>query len=229
MHILIVEDEKKIRDVVIAYIEREGWRADFTSDGHEAVSKFDSEQHDLVILDLKLEGLPGEQVCERIREKSSVPIIMLTSKSREEDTIHGLQLGADDYIIKPFKVKELIARIHALFRRIAPEEKIQKIMTFNKERLVVNFETKEVLVENQLITLTGTEFKLLSIFVKHPKKIFARSDLAYQVQGYRTCSGRTIDAHVKNLRKKVEADSKEPEYILTKIGSGYQFAAELDR
>jgi DNA-binding response OmpR family regulator len=228
MHILVVEDEKKIRDVVVAYLKREGWEVDYTPDGHEAIQKFDYMQHDLIILDLMLEGLHGEQVCQRIREKSSVPIIMLTSKSRENDTINGLNLGADDYIIKPFKVKELIARIHAIFRRITPEEKSQSIMTFKKGKLFVNFETNEVMVEGKFISLTGTEFKLLTIFVKSPKKTFSRSDLAYQVLGYRSFSGRTIDAHVKNLRKKLESNSKEPEYIVTKIGSGYQFAVEMD-
>lgn len=228
MHILVVEDEQKIRDVVVAYIKKEGWDVEYTSDGHQAVQLFDNHQHDLIILDLMIEGLLGEQVCQKIREKSSVPIIMVTSKSRETDTINGLNLGADDYIIKPFRVKELIARIYALMRRVTVEEDDVKILTFNKGRLMINLETKVVLVEGKHIFLTGTEFKLLSELVKGTNKVFSRSDLSYRVQGYRINGGRTIDAHVKNLRKKIEKDSKNPEYITTNIGSGYQFAGSKD-
>ncbi|MBD2863230.1 MULTISPECIES: response regulator transcription factor [Paenibacillus] len=232
MHILIVEDEPKIRDVLIAYLEKEGWQTDYTSNGIEAVQKFDYVQHDLIILDLMLEGMPGEQVCSRIREKSNVPIIMLTSKSREIDTINGLNLGADDYIVKPFRAKELIARIHALFRRIAPVKRAsdeEKVVHFNGGKLIVDTDTREVITDGRLVQLTATEFKLLSVLIRKPGKVFSRSDLSYTVQGYRfQGDGRAIDAHVKNLRKKIERDPSNPLYVVTVVGSGYKFSMQPD-
>ncbi|TNJ65669.1 response regulator transcription factor [Paenibacillus hemerocallicola] len=232
MHILIVEDEPKIRDVLIAYFEKEGWKTDYTSNGMEAVQKFDFHQHDLIILDLMLEGLPGEEVCKRIREKSNVPIIMVTSKSREIDTINGLNLGADDYIVKPFRAKELIARIYALFRRIAPvkrENDDEKVIRFFGGKLVINMETREVLADGRPAPLTATEFKLLSVLIRKPGKVYSRADLSYTVQGYRfQGDGRAIDAHVKNLRKKIEPDPGAPLYIVTVVGTGYKFSMQPD-
>lgn len=232
MHILIVEDEPKIRDVLIAYFEKEGWKTDYTSNGMEAVQKFDFHQHDLIILDLMLEGLPGEEVCKRIREKSNVPIIMVTSKSREIDTINGLNLGADDYIVKPFRAKELIARIYALFRRIAPvkrENDDEKVIRFFGGKLVINMETREVLADGKPAPLTATEFKLLSVLIRKPGKVYSRADLSYTVQGYRfQGDGRAIDAHVKNLRKKIEPDPGAPLYIVTVVGTGYKFSMQPD-
>ncbi|MGO4494797.1 response regulator transcription factor [Paenibacillus sp. 2RAB27] len=229
MHILIVEDEPKIRDVLIAYFTKEGWETDFTADGHEAVRKFDYCQHDLIILDLMIEGLPGEEVCQQIREKSNVPIIMLTSKARESDTIRGLELGADDYIVKPFRAKELVARINAVRRRVTSEKPLDKDSTFNKGRLVIRSEEKEALVVGCPVSLTATEFKLLSILSSNPNKVFTRLDLSYKVQGYRyQGDGRTIDAHIKNLRKKIEQDPNAPIYIITAVGHGYKFAVTWD-
>jgi DNA-binding response OmpR family regulator len=232
MHILLVEDEPKIREVLTAYLKNEGWEVDFTANGLEAVQWFDSRTYDLVILDLMLEGLPGEEVCKQIREKSVVPIIMLTSKSRESDTIAGLRLGADDYIAKPFRVKEVIARIHALRRRIhayTTDQAKPKVMTFDKGQLVIDLEANTLLVRGVHANLTTTEFKLLTVFTSKPGKIWARSDLSYHVLGYRfQGDSRSIDTHVKNLRKKIEEDSREPKYILTMVGSGYKFAAESD-
>lgn len=232
MHILIVEDEPKIRDVLIAYFEKEGWKTDHTSNGIEAVQKFDYHQHDLIILDLMLEGLSGEEVCKRIREKSNVPIIMVTSKSRETDTINGLNLGADDYIVKPFRAKELIARIYALFRRIAPvrrESEDEKILRFSDGRLEINMDTREVMAHGRVVSLTATEFKLLSVLIRKPGKVYSRADLSYTVQGYRfQGDGRAIDAHVKNLRKKIEPDPSAPIYIVTVVGTGYKFAMQPD-
>ncbi|PYI56656.1 response regulator transcription factor [Paenibacillus flagellatus] len=231
MHILIVEDEPKIRDVLIAYLEKEGWTTDSTSNGIEAVQKFDYTQHDLIILDLMIEGMPGEQVCARIREKSNVPVIMLTSKSREADTINGLNLGADDYIVKPFRAKELIARIHALFRRIAPakREDEKQVLRFNGGKLVVDLDAREVTAGGKPAHLTATEFKLLSVLIRRPGKVYGRADLSYTVQGYRfQGDGRAIDAHVKNLRKKIEPDPGNPLYVVTVVGSGYKFSMNPD-
>ncbi|MDF2646670.1 MAG: two-component system response regulator [Paenibacillus sp.] len=230
MRILIVEDEPKIREVLIVYFANEGWETDFTPNGHEAVSKFDYGQHDLIILDLMLEGLPGEDVCRLIREKSNVPIIMLTSRARESDMIDGLNLGADDYIVKPFRAKELVARIYALMRRITPPDKQRgqaaSTLSFHRGLLMIKSEEKEAFVHGHRAGLTATEYKLLSVLSAEPNKVFSRSDLSYKVQGYRyNGDGRVIDAHVKNLRKKIEPDPMHPVYVVTVVGHGYKFAA----
>ncbi|MFK7695632.1 response regulator [Paenibacillus sp. HJGM_3] len=232
MRILIVEDEPKIREVLIAYFAKEGWETDFTPNGHEAVSKFDYSQHDLIILDLMLEGLPGEDVCRLIREKSSVPIIMLTSRARESDTIRGLNLGADDYIVKPFRAKELVARIYALMRRVGPDKSggsDSGVLPYNRGQLIIKPEEKDATVQGHRAGLTATEYKLLSVLSAEPNKVFSRSDLSYKVQGYRyQGDGRAIDAHVKNLRKKIEPDPNSPVYIVTVVGLGYKFAFAPD-
>ncbi|MCC2684697.1 MAG: winged helix family two component transcriptional regulator [Paenibacillaceae bacterium] len=228
MHILVVEDEPKIRDVLIAYFQKEGWEVDYTSDGHEAIRKFDYHQHDIIILDLMIEGMSGEDVCRLIREKSNVPIIMLTSKSREIDTINGLNLGADDYIVKPFRAKEVIARIQAVYRRAGtakPGVEEEHVISFNKGHFIVDMEAREVLVDGHYVSLTATEFKLLSVLISRPGKVFTRNDLSYKVQGYRfQGDGRTIDTHIKNLRKKIEPDHSSPTYVLTAVGTGYKFS-----
>lgn len=232
MKILLVEDEPKIREVVTAYLKNEGWEVDQTANGLEAIQLFDNNSYDLVILDLMLEGLSGEEVCKQIREKSVVPIIMLTSKSRESDTIAGLNLGADDYIAKPFRVKEVIARIHALRRRIhayKPDKEKQTVLTFDRGQLVIDLEGNTLLVRGVHANLTATEFKLLTVFASKPGKIWSRTDLSYHVLGYRfQGDSRSIDTHVKNLRKKIEEDPRLPKYIMTMVGAGYRFAAESD-
>lgn len=231
MQILIVEDEPKIRNVLKAYLEMEGWTVDYTPDGHEAVQKFDLAKHDLILLDLKILGLSGEEVCAKIREKSNVPIIMVTSKDRENDTIRGLNLGADDYIVKPFRVKEVVARIKAVLRRLQPPgtENKNSVMAFDRGRLIVDTENRRVQVDGRQVNLTATEFKLLAVLCENPQKIYSRGELSYIVQGFRfNGDSRTIDAHVKNLRRKIENNSQQPRYIATRIGSGYQFDADGD-
>jgi len=172
--------------------------------------------------------MPGEQVCTQIREKSDVPIMMLTSKSREIDTINGLGLGADDYIVKPFRAKEVIARIHALFRRITPhqrEEATAKPVSFDGGKLKIDMENRTVHAGGRPIHLTATEFKLLAVLLRKPGKVYSRADLSYHVQGYRFLGdGRVIDAHVKNLRKKMEPDPARPIYVVTAVGVGYKLA-----
>jgi len=226
-----MEDEAEIRDVVAAYFRREGWEVDVTGNGHEALQIFDYGKHDLIVLDLKVEGLAGEEVCKLIREKSKVPIVMLTSKSLESDIINGLNIGADDYVVKPFRVKELVARAKAITRRITVDKKDTEasLLSFDNGYLRVNLSTKEVLVNNQLAKLTNTEYKLLSVFVSKPMKVFERSDLMYRALGYRFHEdGRSLDVHVKNLRKKIERDPRNPEYVETVVGMGYRFATKPD-
>ncbi len=231
MHVLLIEDERNIADVIIAYLEKEGWSVDHTTSGKHALHIFDPVKHQLVLLDLMLEGMNGEEVCTHIRKRSVVPIIMITSKTQEEDAIGGLNLGADDYIFKPFRVKELIARIHALLRRVnilaANSEKSQ--MIFNRGRLLIDLVTSEVWIDGVRVALTGSEYKLLIVLLETPGKIHSRNDLLYNMTGDRFLGeSRVIDTHIKNLRKKIEPEINDPIYILTVVGRGYKFGMQPD-
>lgn len=230
MNILLVEDEVAIRDVMKSYMAKEGWNVLVSEDGFDALQKVRNIRIDLVILDLMIPKITGEDVCKTIRNQSNVPILIISAKSREEDMINGLQLGADDYITKPFRIKEVIARMKAMIRRIDMfKEKAETLLKFNGNRLIVNFETKEVLVDKRNAKLTFTEFKVLDALLKKPGKVLSRQDLTYKVHGSRYIGdGRTMDAHIKNLRKKIEDDPKNPKYIITRIGAGYQFNYKPD-
>ncbi|ALS29066.1 response regulator transcription factor [Paenibacillus cisolokensis] len=228
MDILLIEDEESIRDVLKSYFLNEGWNVRETDNGKYALQLIQNFKMDLVVLDLMIDGMPGEDVCCKIRQFSTVPIIMITSKVKESDTINGLNLGADDYITKPFRVKEVIARIYALKRRMDmfTNDKSNAVVTkrFNQGRFVINYTTNEVYVDGRRVELTHTEFKLLSVLTKTPGKIYSRQDLTYEIHGYRNIDvGRTMDMHIRNLRSKIEPDPKEPKYIVTKIGAGYKF------
>lgn len=231
MRVLLVEDEESIREVFKSYLLKEGWEVLTAGDGKDALDKAKKFKVDLVILDLMIPKISGEQVCQEIRRHSNVPILIVSSKSREEDMIKGLNIGADDYVTKPFRIQEVLARINALQRRIDMfTKKTQSLMSFNGKSLVVNFDSKEVFVESELVRLTLTEFKLLDALLKKPGKVLSRDELSFHVQGSRYIGdGRTMDAHIKNLRKKIEKDPKNPEYIITRVGAGYQFNVELDR
>ncbi|MDQ8737622.1 response regulator transcription factor [Paenibacillus sp. LHD-38] len=233
MDILLVEDDESIRDVLKSYFLNEGWNVKETGNGKNALQLIQDFKIDLVVLDLMIRGMQGEDVCGKIRQFSTVPIIMITSKVKETDTINGLNLGADDYITKPFRMKEVIARIHALKRRIDmfSSDKLNPITIkrFNRGRFVVNFTTNEVFVEGKKVDLTHTEFKVLNVLTKTPGKAYSRYDLTYEVHGYRNIDvGRTMDMHIRNLRCKIEEDPKAPLYIVTKIGSGYKFDFQPD-
>jgi len=230
MNILIVEDEAAICNVLKSYFLNEGWEVELCNDGAEAARMNAMQKFDLIILDLMLPGWSGEDVCRAIRKESNVPIIMLTSKAEEKDTINGLNLGADDYITKPFRMKEVVARIYALQRRMNMLSAANDVLvTFNNGKMLVNFETKEILVNGKPANLTSTEFKILSVLIKRPGKIYSRSDLSYEVLGYRFIGdGRTVDMHIKNIRRKIEEDPRTPAYITTKVGEGYRFNFHTD-
>lgn len=225
MTILLVEDEESIRDVLKSYLEKEGWNVLTAGDGVSALKIVKKIKLDLVVLDLMIPKLSGEEVCQEIRKTSNVPVLIISSKSKEEDLIKGLNFGADDYITKPFRIKEVVARIYALRRRMKMlTNSEESVISFNKGRLIVNFDSKEVHLDQKPVNLTFTEFKLLNALIKKPGKVLSRHDLSYEVQGYRYIGdGRTMDAHIKNLRKKIEDDPKNPLYIVTRIGAGYQF------
>ena len=224
--ILIIEDEKKISEIVRMYLEREGFRAKVADTGEKALSLL-KEHFDLIILDLMLPDIPGEDLCRMIREISDVPVIMLTAKSGEEDRIRGLGIGADDYVVKPFSPRELVARVKAHLRRAKRLEK--KTLSFNRGGLTLDTERLDVRKNGVPVMLTSTEFRILMAFAEKPGRVLTRLQLINMVQGY-DFEGydRTIDAHIKNLRHKIEGDQRNPEFIKTVYGVGYRFSGIPD-
>jgi DNA-binding response OmpR family regulator len=223
--ILLVEDEKNIRDAVVAYLEREGYWVTAAGDGEVALQQFDKHRFDLVVLDLMLPKISGEAVCRDIRDTSDVPIIMLTAKGEIEDRISGLELGADDYLVKPFSPRELVARVRALLRRAHVGEEPQRDkLEFGD--LEIDVAGHKAFLHGAELDLTASEFKLLLTMARYPGRVYSRMELVEKVLGY-DFEGyeRTIDSHVKNLRAKLDDDPKDPTYIYTVHGVGYRFEA----
>jgi len=224
--ILIVDDDEKTVDLVKLYLEKDGYRVLTAYDGLEALELARQKQPDLIVLDLMLPGVDGLDVCRILRAESKVPIIMLTAKTTEKDKLIGLDLGADDYVTKPFSPRELLARVRAVLRRVGEEEhKGPSEVRFGD--LLVDFVRHEVQMRGKPVHLTPTEFKLLEVLIKEPWRAFSRLELLDRVFGY-DFEGfeRTIDAHVMNLRKKIERDPSQPTYVKTVYGVGYKFAEE---
>ena len=221
--ILLVEDEKAIRDAVAAYLKNENYLVTSAADGQEAVEEFANHHFDLVILDLMLPKMPGEKVCKIIRDSSDIPIIMLTAKGEIEDRIIGLELGADDYLIKPFSPRELVARVRALLRRAHIDSEPQReVLEFGA--LTIDLTGHKVLVDGEECDLTASEFQLLTTLSRYPGRVYSRMELVEKVLGY-DFEGyeRTIDSHVKNLRAKIGDDPRNPKWIFTVHGVGYRF------
>lgn len=221
-NILVVDDEKAIRDVIKAYLSREGYRVFTASNGIEAINKFNNQKIDLIILDLMLPDLSGEEICKKIRLKSDVPIIMLTAKVQIDDKVNGLYIGADDYVVKPFSPRELIARIKVVFRRVETNVVKADFLEFNDGDLTIN--TNKIIVKknNKSLKLTVTEFKLLELLAKNKGKVFTRDELIIKALGYDyEGNDRTIDTHIKNIRHKI--DDSINKYIKTVHGIGYKF------
>ena len=225
--ILVVDDEQSIVDILKFNLAREGYRVIEAYDGEEGYIKAISEKPDLILLDVMLPKMDGFDVCKKIREISAVPIIMLTARDEEIDKVLGLELGADDYMTKPFGVRELMARVKANLRRLsqpAKEESSDK-MTFGA--LVIDNEKYEVSKAGAVIELTVREFELLKFLAAQPDKIFTRENLLEKVWGYEYYGDlRTVDVTVRRLREKLEDDPAEPTYILTKRGVGYLFKGQ---
>lgn len=226
--ILVVDDEQKIVDVVKSYLEHSGFIVHCAYDGTTALSLFEKTNPSLVVLDLMLPDFSGEEICKIIRKKSAVPIIMLTAKVGEESILTGLNIGADDYISKPFSPKELVARVNAVLRRFSYDPIMQtSVVSYNNGDLVINNLTYEVSKNGELVNLTPIEYKLLLTIAKYPHKTFTREELIVltmgdDYDGY----DRTVDVHIKNLRHKIENDPKKPKYILTVHGFGYKFGGD---
>ena len=224
--ILVVDDEKPISDIIKFNLVKEGFNVICAFDGEEALKMVYQVQPDLVILDVMLPKYDGFQVCRKIRESFNMPIIMLTAKEEEVDKVLGLELGADDYITKPFGMRELIARIKANLRRIdittLPEVKDKKIIT--SDNLIVDLERYEVKKGEEIIELTLREFELLKFLAMQDNQIFTREQLLKDVWGYEYFGDiRTVDVTVRRLREKIEDDSSSPKFIMTKRGVGYYF------
>lgn len=219
--VLVVDDEQKIREIVRLYLERDGFLVYEAQDGEEALEVFQAVQPDLVILDLMLPQIPGEEVIGTIRQFSDIPIIMLTAKTGEADRIRGLEDGADDYVTKPFSPKELVARVNAVLRR--NWRKDHEEVTSGDGVIRINGTKHEVTIEGEQIDLTPTEYRLLLVFLRNPGVVFSRTRLAEHVFGWDYAGyEESIYVHIKNLRKKLSEHAKK-RYIQTVYGVGYRW------
>ena len=221
--ILLVEDEKAIRDAVTAYLERENYWVTAVGDGQDALEEFQKHHFDLVILDLMLPRVSGERVCRVIRDTSDVPIIMLTAKGEVEDRIIGLELGADDYVVKPFDAKEIVARIKAVMRRTGKASAGSDVKEVSYDKLVVNMTKYELKVDGKVIDTPPKELELLYHLASNPNRVYTRDQLLNEVWGFEYYGdSRTVDVHVKRLREKLEGVSDKWS-LKTVWGVGYKF------
>ncbi len=220
--ILVVDDESRIVKLVRDYLERAGLAVLTASDGEAALAMARREKPDLIVLDLMLPGIDGLDVCRRLRQESGVPIIMLTARVEETDRIVGLELGADDYVTKPFSPGELVARVRATLRRARGE--MGQATTIRAGDVELDAATLTTTVAGQPVDLTPTEFELLATLARHPGRIWSREQLLEAVHGVAFESyDRSIDSHIKNIRRKIEPDPRRPRYIQTVYGVGYRF------
>jgi len=228
--ILVVDDEPKIVDVVRSYLTKCGYKVVVAYNGKNALSIFERMNPELVILDLMLPDLTGEEVCTKLRQKSRVPIIMLTAKIAEEDVLAGLSVGADDYMTKPFSPKELMARVDAILRRGTREMMpLSSFLSYNDGELVIDCKKHEIRIFGEVLSITPQEYRILMAMVKYPTKAFTREELISLIfdnefEGI----DRIIDSHIKNLRRKIEKTPRNPKYILTVYGVGYKFGGEIN-
>lgn len=223
--ILVIDDEPKIVKLARDYLEKSGFRVITAADGTTALAQARHERPDLVVLDLNLPGLDGLDVCRALRRTSDVPIIMLTARADEADRLIGLELGADDYIVKPFSPRELVARVRAVLRRVRGGGQPQTLLRTGD--LEIDLDAHRVMREGELVPLTRIEFKLLAILAQNPGMTFSREQLVERLHGV-AYEGydRSVDSHIKNLRRKLEPDPTQPRYVLTIYGIGYRFDDE---
>ena len=219
--VLVVEDDRNISDLICMYLEKEGFEVCIAYDGGKAVEEFDRQQPDLVLLDIMLPVMDGWGVCQRIREKAKTPIIMLTAKSEVDDRITGLEMGADDYLVKPFEMKELMARINAVLRRSEIPDDTRKKLTFDK--LIINLDSYELTVDGKQVDTPPKELELLYHLASTPNRVYTRNQLLDEVWGFDYFGdSRTVDVHIKRLREKVENVSDQWA-LKTVWGVGYKF------
>jgi DNA-binding response OmpR family regulator len=225
--ILLVDDEQAILTLLSYPLRKEGYEVVRAADGREALARFAESSFDLVVLDVMMPKLDGLEVCRKLRSRSTVPIIMLTAKTEEIDKVVGLELGADDYITKPFSMREFRSRVKAVLRRAEmsrPEEPLAEQQPLEVGDLRIDFDKRSVRLRGELVPTTFVEFEILSALATRPGRVFTRDMLLARIWGdsaYR--DPRTIDVHIRHLREKVESDSKDPEYLFTVRGVGYRF------
>jgi two-component system response regulator BaeR len=225
-HILVVEDEEKISRLLCDYLEKAGYKTSTQSKGDRVISQIKKDMPDLILLDIMLPGMDGMELCREIRKFSNVPVIMITARVEELDRLLGLELGADDYICKPFSPREVVARVRAILRRLHAEPQTHRLV-FGP--ISLDDETHQVMIDKQVLNLTPNEFELLKTMMTQPNRVFSRSELINRVQGY-DFEGydRTIDTHIKNLRKKIAQKLSDREIISTVYGVGYKFSTDPD-
>jgi DNA-binding response OmpR family regulator len=224
--ILVIDDEPSVHEVVRAYLEREGFIVYSASNGREGLELADAKQPSLLVLDLMLPDVSGEEICVQLRRRSDVAILILTAKGTEDERVRGLEMGGDDYLAKPFSPRELVARVKALLRRTQGSDvSWLERMSFDGGALQIDASRHRVTVRGKTAPVTPSEFKLLLALAQSPGRVFSRYELIYRVRGYDYAGyERTIDAHIKNLRKKIEADPASPRYVETVHGIGYRLA-----
>ena len=221
--ILVVDDDPKIVDLIRLYLEKDGYRVFVAYDGLQALESARQKRPDLILLDLMLPEMDGLEVCRILQAESEVPVLMLTARVTDEEKLIGLELGADDYVTKPFNPREVVARVRAVLRRI-DREPSQGSAGMRFAGLVIDCRCHQVRMEGQVVDLTPTEFRLLEVLARKPGRVFTRIELLDRVFGYDFDGfDRTVDVHVKNLRSKIEQDSKRPAYVKTVYGVGYKF------
>ncbi|HEX4092773.1 MAG TPA: response regulator transcription factor [Trebonia sp.] len=230
--VLVVEDERKLRDFIRSYLERAGFTVLSTGSGAEAITMATAAAPDLVVLDLGLPDVSGETVATELRAMSAVPIVMLTARASEEDRIRGLELGADDYVTKPFSPRELVLRVQAILRRGGPGGpggSQPGVTSYGEGALVIDEPRRSATVHGEPVQLTPTEWGILVALATVPGRVYSRFELINKVRGYEFDGyERTVDSHVKNLRRKVEDDPAEPRVIVTVLGGGYRLGLTRD-
>ncbi len=224
--IVVIDDEVSVREVVSAYLEKDGFQVLTAENGREGLALAERHQPALIVLDLMLPDISGEEICREVRGRSDVPILMLTAKASEEERVAGLVSGADDYLVKPFSPRELAARVRSILRRTARvETPLVEVMSFDDGNLQIDTVSRAVLLAGQPVDLTPNEYKLLVALANRPGRAYSRFELVNRVQGYEYDGDeRVIDVHVKNLRKKIEPSAGRPRYIETVSGVGYRLA-----
>jgi DNA-binding response OmpR family regulator len=224
--VVVVDDEPSVQEVVRAYLEKDGYHVFVAGTGAEGLALAERIKPGLVVLDLMLPDRSGEEICREIRERSDIPILMLTAKASEEERVQGLALGADDYLVKPFSPRELVLRVRAILRRTqGGETPLVATLSFDEGKLEIDTVQHEVRSQGEAVELTPNEYRLLVTLARYPGRAYSRFELINHVQGYEYEGyERTIDAHVKNLRKKIEPDPRHPRYVETVFGIGYRLA-----
>lgn len=232
IRVLIADDDKEIRDLVKKYLEREMYKVDVAANGEEALFLFDQHKYNLILLDLMMPKIDGIEVCRRLRNKTNIPILMLTAKDQELDKILGLSIGADDYMTKPFSIHELVARVKAHMRRflvLGSDVRAYEEASLNFKGLTVDLKKYAVMRDGEEVSLTAKEFELLKFFASHPEQVFTKTQIFRQVWGSEYLEDdNTVMVHIRKLRMKIEENPSDPQWIQTVWGIGYKFVGEKD-